>query len=292
MVRIATVRDGASNFVAVERDGALYRWNDVFPGHRVASALDLLQQEGLSHLRSAYEGARPLDGHHELGAPFPRPPRDLICLGKNFTAHATEFATAMGEAEEIPTAPIVFAKATTSVCGPRDVVVVDPDVTQAVDYEVELAVVIGRRGRYIPADRAYEHVAGYTVLNDLTARDLQQRHGQWFLGKSLDTFGPMGPVFVTADEIPDPSALTLSSWVDGELRQQALASQMIFDIPAVLTIVSRIMTLELGDIIAMGTPAGVGIGFDPPRYLRDGMIVVAEIDGIGRLENRISFRRG
>ena len=289
-MRIATVRDGTSNFVAVERDGALHRWNDLFPRQQVTSTLDLLQRGRLSELRPKYEGVRPLDGPHELDAPFPRPPRDLICLGKNFTAHATEFATAMGEAEEIPTAPIVFSKATTTVCGPRDVIVVDPDVTQAVDYEVELAVVVGRRGRHIPAERAYDYVAGYTVLNDLTARDLQSRHRQWFLGKSIDTFGPMGPVFVTSDEIPDPTALTLSSWVDGELRQRAFASQMIFDIPTVLAAISRVMTLEIGDIIAMGTPAGVGIGFEPPRYLGDGMVVTAEIDAIGRLENRISYQ--
>lgn len=276
--------------MAIERDGARYRWNDVFPHHPVASTLELLERGGLSDLEPAFEGVAPLADAHELDAPFPRPHRDLICLGKNFRAHATEFSTAMGEPEDIPTAPIVFSKATTSVCGPHHAIVVDPEVTQAVDYEVELVVVIGRKGRYIPRRHAFDHVAGYTVLNDVTARDLQRRHQQWFLGKSVDTFGPMGPVFVTADEIPDPSALQLSCWVDGELRQDASASLMIFDVPTVLVELSRVMSLEVGDLIAMGTPAGVGIGFDPPKYLGNGSIVTAQIEGIGRLENRVVHR--
>lgn len=291
-MRLATVSTATGPVVAVQHDGKFYAWADVIDAPPVESMLDALPMLVANHPRlpTRVDGAEALqveDG--DLLAPIPVPPRDLICLGKNFAAHATEFAAVMGEKEDVPDAPVVFTKATTAVCGPNATVYVNPEITQDVDYEVELAVVIGEGGRSIAHRDAFSHIVGYTVLNDLTARDLQQRHKQWFLGKSLDGFAPMGPVLVTVDELTDWTNLTLSCWVDDERRQHAPAGQMVFDIPFVIETISKILTLQVGDIIAMGTPEGVGMGFNPPRYLHHGAVVVSEINGIGRLRNTIEF---
>jgi 2-keto-4-pentenoate hydratase/2-oxohepta-3-ene-1,7-dioic acid hydratase in catechol pathway len=291
-MRLATVSTATGHVVAVQHNGSFYAWCDVVDGPPVDSVLDALPMLMSNHPKFPIrvEGAEALPVERgDLLAPIPVPPRDIMCLGKNFAAHATEFATRMGETEDVPDAPVVFTKATTAVCGPDATVYVDPEVTRQVDYEVELALVIGKGGKSIPRSDALSHIAGYTILNDLTARDLQRRHKQWFLGKSLDGFGPMGPVLVTADGLTDPSSLTLACWVDDERRQQAPASQMVFDIPVVIETISKVLTLQTGDIIAMGTPEGVGIGFDPPRYLHHRAVVVSEIDGIGRLRNTIEF---
>ena len=291
-MRLATVSTATGPVVAVHHDGNFYAWADVVDASPVESMLDAIPvlMANDRKLSTRLDGAAALrveDG--DLLAPIPVPPRDLICLGKNFAAHASEFAASMGEKEGVPAAPVVFTKATTAVCGPNATIYVDPEITQAVDYEVELAVVIGEGGRSIARRDAYSHILGYTVLNDLTARDLQQRHQQWFLGKSPDGFAPMGPVLVIADGLTDPTNLTLSCWVDDERRQHASAGQMVFDIPFVIETISKVLTLQAGDIIAMGTPEGVGIGYNPPRYLHHGAVVVAEIDGIGRLRNTIEF---
>ena len=291
-MRLATVSTATGPVVAVHHDGNFYAWADVVDASPVESMIDAIPvlMANDRKLSTRLDGAAALrveDG--DLLAPIPVPPRDLICLGKNFAAHASEFAASMGEKEGVPAAPVVFTKATTAVCGPNATIYVDPEITQAVDYEVELAVVIGEGGRSIARRDAYSHILGYTVLNDLTARDLQQRHQQWFLGKSPDGFAPMGPVLVIADGLTDPTNLTLSCWVDDERRQHASAGQMVFDIPFVIETISKVLTLQAGDIIAMGTPEGVGIGSNPPRYLHHGAVVVAEIDGIGRLRNTIEF---
>ena len=227
-----------------------------------------------------------------LRAPFPRPKRNVICVGKNYYQHSQEFHksgfdTSSG-GQEIPDAPVIFTKATTSVIGPGDAIPATGDPSESSDYEGELAVVIGAAGRNIPKERAYDHVCGYTVVNDVTARHLQQRHKQWFLGKSLDGFCPMGPVFVTADEIGDVTRLQLTTRVNGEVRQSACVGDLIFDIPTIIETLSSVLTLVPGDIIATGTPAGVGIGFDPPRFLAAGDTVSVEIDQIGVLENPVT----
>ena len=292
VMRLATVSTATGPTVAVQRDGRFYAWADVVDAPPVESMIDALPMLTANHGRLfvRLDDAEVLEvDDGDLLAPIPVPRRDLICLGKNFAAHATEFAAAMGDKEDVPEAPVVFTKATTAVCGPNATVYVDPEITQEVDYEVELAVVIGKGGRSIARHDAFAHVAGYTVLNDITARDLQQRHKQWFLGKSLDGFAPMGPVLVTADGLTDPTNLTLSCWVDDERRQHAPARQMVFDIPFVIETISKVMTLQVGDIVAMGTPEGVGMGFNPPRYLHHGAVVVSEINGIGRLRNTIEF---
>lgn len=227
-----------------------------------------------------------------LVAPIPRPRRNIWCVGKNYVEHAHEF-TRSGfdqgavDAPPVPEAPIVFSKVPESVVGPDAPVRYPAGISDLVDYEAELAVVIGKGGRGIPAADAMSHVWGYTIVNDVTARDLQQRHKQWLIGKSLDTFCPMGPWLVTADAV-DVDNLDVRCWINGELRQDASTRDLIFDIPTIIATISAGITLVPGDIIATGTPAGVGIGFDPPKALKAGDEMVVEITGLGRLANRIA----
>ncbi len=225
-----------------------------------------------------------------LEAPVPRPLRNVFCVGKNYHDHAHEFARSgfdsSAAAGAVPEAPIIFSKVPESVTAPGAPIRYDPAVSTAIDYEAELAVVIGRGGRRIPRERAMDHVWGYTIINDVTARDVQGRHKQLLLGKSFDSFCPMGPWLVSADAL-DPADTDLRCWVNGELRQSANTRDFIFDIPAVIEAISAGITLLPGDLIATGTPAGVGIGFDPPRYLKDGDVVRIEIENIGVLENRV-----
>ena len=226
----------------------------------------------------------------KLLAPIPRPDRNIFCVGKNYGAHAREFANSGFEAgavkgAEIDEYPAVFSKGLNTVIGPHDNVDLHAHMTSSVDYEVELTVVIGKGGRDIPKADAYNHVFGYTIANDVTARDRQKNHKQWFLGKNLDTFCPMGPWIVTGDEL-DPEKLDVKSWVNGELRQNANTSDLIFDIPSLVSTISQGLMLMPGDMIATGTPAGVGIGFNPPKFLKAGDVVAMEISGIGRIENK------
>jgi 2-keto-4-pentenoate hydratase/2-oxohepta-3-ene-1,7-dioic acid hydratase in catechol pathway len=226
-----------------------------------------------------------------LRAPLPRPLRSLFCIGRNYRAHAAELATTVFldvVAKEEPW-PIVFTKLGECVVGPHDAVrLPGAAVTVQIDYESELAVVIGRGGRDIPASRAMGHVFGYTVVNDVSARDVQVRHKQWDLGKSFDTFCPMGPWITTADEL-DGRDTRVRGWVNGELRQDGRTQDMIFGIAALIETCSRGITLHPGDVIATGTPAGVGMGFDPPKWLGPGDVVRIEIDGIGAIENRFEL---
>ncbi|MFN4098391.1 MAG: fumarylacetoacetate hydrolase family protein [Pararhodobacter sp.] len=232
-------------------------------------------------------------GQVSLLAPVPRPARNIFCVGKNYYAHALEFAgsgfDSSAAKSDIPTDPIIFSKVPESVTGPGAAIEIDPGVSTAIDYEAELAVIVGTGGRGITRAQAMDHVWGYTIINDVTARDLQGRHSQWLLAKSLDTFCPMGPCAVTADDI-DLSQIAVRCFVNGELRQNAQVADLIFDIPTLIETISAGITLMPGDIIATGTPAGVGIGFTPPRYLAGGESVRVEIDGIGALENPVRVR--
>ncbi len=223
-----------------------------------------------------------------LLAPIPRPRKNIMCLGLNYADHAKESAEATGRAVEIPTHPVVFTKSPTSVTGHETTVPAHADVTSELDWEVELGVIIGAGGRAIPRAQALAHVFGYTVINDLSARDLQFRHKQWFLGKSLDGFCPMGPAIVTADEIPDPQALTLACRVNGVAKQASNTNQMIFDVATIISVLSAGMTLEPGDVIATGTPAGVGFARQPPEFLKADDVVECEIERLGILRNRIA----
>jgi len=221
-----------------------------------------------------------------LRAPLPRPLRSLFCVGRNYHAHAAELAGSVFKENKPESWPIVFGKLADCVIGPHDTVRLPlPSASVQIDYESELAVVIGRGGRDISASRAMEHVFGYTIVNDVTARDVQMRHQQWDLGKSFDTFCPMGPWIVGADEM-DGRATRVRGWVNGTLRQDGQTRDMIFDIPTLIETCSRGITLHPGDVIATGTPSGVGMGMDPPQWLKRGDTVRIEIDGIGVIENR------
>lgn len=224
----------------------------------------------------------------ELLAPLPRPRKNIVCLGWNYFDHAKESAAVSGRTIEIPEHPVVFTKSITSVNGPYADIPAQPEVTQQLDWEVELGVIIGSGGRGISEARALDHVFGYTVINDVSARDLQFRHKQYFLGKSLDGACPMGPWLVTSDEIADPQNLQLRSWVNGVLKQDANTRDMIFSVARTIAILSRGMTLEPGDIIATGTPAGVGFARTPPEFMKSGDVVECEVGGVGRIKNGIA----
>jgi 2-keto-4-pentenoate hydratase/2-oxohepta-3-ene-1,7-dioic acid hydratase in catechol pathway len=228
-----------------------------------------------------------------LDAPLPRPRRDIFCVGKNYREHAREFAqsgfdTSLSKpGDDVPSHPIIFSKLPESVIAPGAPIRMPVGVSEAIDYEAELAVVIGRGGRGISAAKAMEHVWGYTIVNDVTARDWQQRHKQWLMGKSFDTFCPMGPWLVTADEL-DGADTRVRCWVNDELRQDGRTCDLIFDVATLIETISAGITLYPGDLIATGTPVGVGIGFQPPKYLKAGDRVRIEIDGIGVLENPVA----
>jgi len=223
----------------------------------------------------------------KLDAPIPFPRRNVFCVGRNYHAHAKELqASVFKDNDTNPdTWPIVFTKVPECVVGPFDDVRVPSEVSTEIDYEAELCVVIGKGGRNISRAEAMGYVYGYTVVNDVTARDVQMRHQQWDLGKSFDTFCPMGPWIVTADEL-DGTKTRVRCWVNGELRQDGPTENMIFDIPTLIETCSRGITLYPGDMIATGTPAGVGMGMKPPRYLKAGDVVRIEIDGLGSIENK------
>lgn len=231
-------------------------------------------------------GAALLLAEARLLAPLPRPRRNLWCVGRNYHAHAKELsASVFKDNDANPESwPIVFTKVPECVVGPRDDVLLPAGVSSQIDYEAELAVVIGKGGKNIPRARALEHVFGYTVVNDVTARDVQMRHQQWDMGKSFDTFCPMGPWIATADEF-DGTRTRVRCWVNGELRQDGPTENMIFDIPFLIETISRGITLYPGDVIATGTPAGVGMGMQPPRYLAAGDVVRVEVEGLGVIEN-------
>jgi 2-keto-4-pentenoate hydratase/2-oxohepta-3-ene-1,7-dioic acid hydratase in catechol pathway len=239
---------------------------------------------------AAKDGPRVPLAEVRLMAPIPEPRRDIFCVGKNYYAHAAEFHKSGFDSsakEQVPSAPVIFTKATTSVVGPGDTVRGSIDPTGTVDYEGELAVVIGKRASGVSKAEAMDHVFGYVIVNDVTSRELQKRHNQWVIGKGCDTFCPMGPWIATADEVGDPAALELTTEINGELRQNARVSDLIFDIPTLIECLSQTITLLPGDIIATGTPVGVGIGFSPPVYLQPGDRMRVTITGLGVLENPI-----
>ena len=222
---------------------------------------------------------QPLTGV-KLLAPIPRPPK-IICVGLNYADHAAEAGLA------IPARPSIFLKAPSTVVGPGDPIV-RPPTTEQLDYEIELAVVVGQKAIAVPRERAMDFVAGYTILNDGSARDLQfAKDGGIILGKNFDSAAPMGPYLALADEIPDPGNLRLRTWVNGELRQDGNTRTLIFDIPAIISFLTRQLTLEPGDVIATGTPAGVGLGMKPQVWLQPGDTIRMEIDGLGLLENPV-----
>lgn len=223
----------------------------------------------------------------ELLAPIPRPRKNIICLGMNYAAHAIESLRAKGLPEKLPEHPVYFSKAPTAVTHPGATVPLMPEVSPQRDWEVELALVLWLPARDVPKEEAMGYIFGYTILNDVSARDLQNRHQQFFYSKSLDGSAPMGPWIVTADEIPDPHALGIRLHLNGETVQDSSTGDMIFDIPTCIATFTRGVTLEPGDIITTGTPSGVGMGMTPQRWLKAGDVMEAEIDGIGVLRNPV-----
>jgi 2-keto-4-pentenoate hydratase/2-oxohepta-3-ene-1,7-dioic acid hydratase in catechol pathway len=252
--------------------------------------IDLIAQWDRAKVKHALADSPRLEADRvRLLAPL-RPRKNVLAVGRNYRDHAREFSTSgfdASEKQEVPDHPVVFTKAATSVIGPGDPIVLANDPTGTTDYEGEMAVVIGRTARNVARDDALDHVFGWTIVNDVTARDLQKRHVQWFIGKSPDTFCPMGPAITTIDELPDIGASWLRTRVNGELRQEAPISDLIFDVPTLISTLSEVMTLEPGDVIATGTGQGVGIGFEPPVYLASGDVVEVTIDGIGTLRNPV-----
>jgi len=223
-----------------------------------------------------------------LLAPIPRPRKNVFCVGWNYLEHFEEGAKARPQQQEMPQHPTFFTKVPTTVTGPYDPVPLHAGVTAKLDWEVELGVVIGRGGRNIAEGDAMRHVYGYTVVNDVSAREVQRQHGQqWFKGKSLDGSCPMGPYIVTADEVPDPHALRVACRVNGVTKQDANTRQMYFRIPRIIAELSAGLTLEPGDIISTGPPAGVGHARTPPEFIAPGYLLESEVEGIGTLRNRI-----
>lgn len=279
------------------------RVHDLRHGDSVLSMVEVIERwdDHAEMVATALKTAGTPLSQVDLLAPVPRPRRNIFCVGKNYLEHAREFgvsgydsvpAPESSDATHAPSHPVVFTKPPSSVVGPDAKVFTHPSVTNEIDYEGELAVIIGRGGRNIRAEEAPKHIWGYTIANDVTARDLQRDHKQWFLGKGLDTFCPLGPYAVTADEV-DPKGLgrpdlSLESYVNGELRQQTTTLALIFDVPTLIATISAGMTLEPGDIIATGTPSGVGIGYDPPRFLKSGDEMVISITALGSLRNSIA----
>lgn len=294
-MKLATIYTAGSTpaIAAVDVDANVARKLKSARGRPVADMNQLIQD--FDALRGAFvfdDEDIPLS-QVRFAAPIVRPVRNVLCVGKNYHDHAHEFtrsgfdSSASKPADAIPTAPIIFTKMPETVIGSGTDVRYPAGASEQLDYEAELGVIIGKGGRGIKKADAMDHVFGYTIINDVTARDMQALHKQWFLGKSLDTFCPMGPWIVTRDEV-DGANLGVRCWINGELRQNANTKDLIFDIPTLIETISSGLTLLPGDVIATGTPAGVGIGFKPPRFLQRGDLMEIEIDGLGKLSNRIA----
>lgn len=251
-------------------------------------------QEAMNTLRTLVSEAE--SGQHadaivsdpHLIAPIPQPRKHVLCVGRNYAEHIAEGDRAQKQNVGVTEHPVFFTKPPTSIVGPDGDILVFPSISTSTDYEVELAVIIGKPGRNIDKANAYDHIFGYTILNDVTARDVQRRHGgQYFKGKGFDGSCPLGPWIVTSDAISDPHNLSIGLTVNGEPRQNGSTADMIFDIPTLIASLSEGMTLEAGDIIATGTPSGVGYAMDPPRFLQSGDTVVCTVSEIGELSNSV-----
>ena len=288
-MKVATFRWGGRRTVGlISRDGSEVTPLATDARVQAMGALALIEDMVAGKRWPGAAGPRLPVSAIELEAPLPRPRRNLFCVGRNYRSHARELAATVfaDVAAREDGWPIIFTKFPEAVVGPRAPIVLPRGITEQTDYEAELAVIIGRGGSNIRAARAMEHVWGYTIVNDVSARDVQVRHAQWVLGKSFDTFCPMGPWLADVEEL-DGRDVRLRCWINDELRQDARTSEMIFDIPTLIETCSRGITLYPGDVIATGTPAGVGMGQTPPRWLQKGDRVRIEIEGIGVLENPV-----
>ncbi len=301
-MRIATFASRDKQRVGIVEGDAILDLDEAFNqaahGPGPASVLDLIAggDDTLARVRTVVERARDKSGKAGLWqpvgsvrllAPIPQPTKNVFCVGRNYKLHIEEGARARGVAATYPKVPEFFSKPRTTVIGHDAEIRLDPSVTQKLDYEVELAFVIRQQCRDVPAAKASEVIFGFTVLNDISARDLQSAHGQWFKGKGLDTSCPIGPWIVTSDEFGSPAGHDIKLRVNGETRQSSSTGDMLFDCAAIVESLSKGMTLEAGDIVTTGTPSGVALGMDPQLWLRDGDVIEAEIEGIGVLRNRV-----
>ena len=273
--------------------GAIIEDQRIVPLTTVApDMLSLIESgsEGLERAQSVVAAATEtiLLENVRLLAPIPIPRRNIMCLGKNYAAHAEESHRAWGDKVELPKFPLFFTKSTTTVNGPYDDIPYNSNVSTAIDFEAELLVIIGQAGKNITRKQAMAHVFGYSIMNDVTARDLQRQHKQFFKGKSLDGHAPMGPWIVTTSEIPNPHNLRVSCHVNGQEKQNGNTNQMIFDISETIAQLSLGMSLLPGDLIATGTPSGVGFARTPPEFLKPGDVVTCSVEGIGSIRNRIA----
>jgi 2-keto-4-pentenoate hydratase/2-oxohepta-3-ene-1,7-dioic acid hydratase in catechol pathway len=285
-MRLVTYRDGAREAIGALRDDGVVDLTSIAP---TMQALIEGGPQLLAHAREHVANAttaRPL-ADVTLLAPIPRPRKNIICLGMNYAEHAYESLRAKGLPEKLPAYPVFFTKAPTAINHPEAPVPLMADLSSQRDWEVELAVVIWLPARNVPKEEAHGYIFGYTILNDVSARDMQTNHQQFFFSKSLDGSAPLGPCIVTADEIPDPQALGIRLRLNGETVQDSNTGDMIFDIATSIATLTKGVSLEPGDIIATGTPSGVGMGMVPQRWLQTGDVMEAEIDGIGVLRNPV-----
>ncbi|MGL5693049.1 MAG: fumarylacetoacetate hydrolase family protein [Peptostreptococcaceae bacterium] len=296
-MRFVTFLDGDNEQIGIIDSlmKKIYDLNDMNLSKEYCDMNDFIQNHNKEDIKSIKEL---LNNDKELGkinccdinntklcAPIVYPIKDVLCLGLNYKDHVEETARSFDEAIKLPEFPVYFSKRTNKAIGPNEKISNWKGISNQVDYEVELGIIIGKEGINISKEDAYDYVFGYTVINDISARDLQQKHGQWFRGKSIDSFTSLGPCIVYKDEIETPVELNVYSFVNGELRQSSNTKNFIFDIPTIINDLSQGVTLKQGDIIATGTPAGVGMGFESPKYLKSGDIVECKIDKIGVLKN-------
>lgn len=297
-MKLATVQYKGETYVAAKGEGnkllLLQPAAEKMAGHTDYIPNDMLAiiqsgEEALAKINEVFEWTK-RTGEFLLDedevtflAPIPKPSKNIFCVGKNYRDHAIE----MGSEADIPKHIMLFSKAPTTVIGHKEGIPNHSEVTNELDYEGELAIVIGKTGKAIPKEAALDHIFGYTIINDVTARDLQAKHKQFLLGKSLDGSCPMGPYIVHKCLIEDPKVLDIVTKVNGEIRQKGNTSQFIFPIEEIISVISRGMTLEAGDIIATGTPAGVGKGFNPPKFLKSGDVIEISVQSIGTLQNSV-----
>lgn len=281
-MKYVTFQSGDQEFWGVEVKDRFYHsveWTEKYP-----KLLDLITSEVTVDEEEVAQWEEVKKEDVQVKAPF-LPLKNIICAGKNYEDHALEMREK--DSESIPKDPVLFTKPATAVIANGELVESHEEITSQLDYEGELAVIIGKRGRDITREQAHDYIFGYSILNDLTARDLQKKHSQFFKGKSLDTTAPFGPVIVSKSEIDDPQDLSIKTYINGEKRQDGTTKDMIFTVAELIEIISAGMTLEPGDVITTGSPSGVGKGMKPPQYLKSGDRMVIEIKGIGKLENQV-----
>lgn len=281
--------EGKENIGLLSKDNnSLILLQNLFPNFSMLDLINKFDKDIEAQIKLLLDSTNRIDLNNViLEAPIPTPSRGIICLGKNYREHIKEVAKAIDKESEIPEHPIYFSKLVDRCVGHNGTIPSHKDITDSLDYEAELAIIMGKEGKNIPIDKVEEYIFGYTILNDISVRDAQRKHTQWLRGKSFDGTCPMGPWIVYKDELKLPIELNIKSYINGELRQNSNTREFIFDIPYIISEFSKGITLKPGDVIATGTPAGVGMGFDPPKYLKPGDEVECYIENIGSLKNNV-----